>query len=182
VRRLVRASAAALPGFASGSTGGLLGKLASFPFAAKLAAAAATVTAAGTIGFAELEARHSRPDVRERQPAAASSSPGQEAKLASAPRDASESTGAKSSLLGNDGPRARPDDARQDVDGEQDANEIEGSDDEHGDAVDREGPDPDESDGAEDETNGDYEQDISDLDDLEDSAQSVDSASSGDND
>jgi RNA polymerase sigma-70 factor (ECF subfamily) len=48
------ALASAVPGFASGSSGGLLAKLASLPAAAKLAAAAATVTAAGTIGVVGL--------------------------------------------------------------------------------------------------------------------------------
>ena len=50
--------ATAVPGFASASgSGGLLAKLGSLPLLAKLAASAATLTAAGTIGFAELQAR-----------------------------------------------------------------------------------------------------------------------------
>lgn len=52
------AIAGAVPGFAPGSgSGGLLAKLGSLPLVAKLAASAATVTAAGTIGFAEVQAR-----------------------------------------------------------------------------------------------------------------------------
>jgi RNA polymerase sigma factor (sigma-70 family) len=51
------AIAGAVPGFASGSGGGMLAKLASLPFAAKLVATAATVTAAGSIGYTELESR-----------------------------------------------------------------------------------------------------------------------------
>jgi RNA polymerase sigma factor (sigma-70 family) len=52
------AIAGAVPGFSSGSgSGGLLAKLASSPVVAKLAASAATLTAAGTIGFAEIQAR-----------------------------------------------------------------------------------------------------------------------------
>jgi RNA polymerase sigma-70 factor, ECF subfamily len=52
------AIAGAVPGFASGSgSGGLLAKLGSLPLVAKLAASAATLTAAGTIGFAEIQAR-----------------------------------------------------------------------------------------------------------------------------
>jgi RNA polymerase sigma factor (sigma-70 family) len=41
----------AVPGFASGSSGGGLAKLASLPLLAKVAGAAATLTAAGTIGY-----------------------------------------------------------------------------------------------------------------------------------
>jgi RNA polymerase sigma-70 factor (ECF subfamily) len=51
------ALAGSVPGFASGSSGGMLAKLASLPFAAKLVTAAATMTAAGTIGYTELDAR-----------------------------------------------------------------------------------------------------------------------------
>jgi RNA polymerase sigma factor (sigma-70 family) len=54
------ALAAAVPGF-SASSGGGLAKLASVPLLAKLAAAAATVTAAGTIGYVELDARDHDP-------------------------------------------------------------------------------------------------------------------------
>lgn len=49
--------AAAVPGFSAASSGGGLAKLASLPLFAKLAGAAATVTAAGTIGFVGLEDR-----------------------------------------------------------------------------------------------------------------------------
>jgi RNA polymerase sigma-70 factor (ECF subfamily) len=49
--------ASAIPGFSSGSSGGGLAKLASLPLLAKLAGAAATLTAAGTIGYAQLLAR-----------------------------------------------------------------------------------------------------------------------------
>lgn len=58
--------AGAVPGFASASSGGLLAKLASLPVAAKLAAAAATLTAAGTIGFVELNAGDRRPMLSQR--------------------------------------------------------------------------------------------------------------------
>jgi RNA polymerase sigma factor (sigma-70 family) len=52
------ALAHAVPGFSSGSgAGGLLSKLASLPLVAKLAGTAATLTAAGTIGYVELDAR-----------------------------------------------------------------------------------------------------------------------------
>jgi RNA polymerase sigma factor (sigma-70 family) len=47
----------AVPGFASGSSGGGLAKLASLPLLAKVAGAAATLTAAGTIGYVQLQAR-----------------------------------------------------------------------------------------------------------------------------
>jgi hypothetical protein len=47
----------AIPGFASGSSGGGLAKLASLPLLAKVAGAAATLTAAGTIGYVQLQAR-----------------------------------------------------------------------------------------------------------------------------
>jgi RNA polymerase sigma-70 factor (ECF subfamily) len=47
----------AIPGFASGSSGGGLAKLASLPHLAKVAGAAATLTAAGTIGYVQLQAR-----------------------------------------------------------------------------------------------------------------------------
>jgi RNA polymerase sigma-70 factor (ECF subfamily) len=53
--------AGAVPGFASPSSGGVLAKLASLPVAAKLAAAAATLTAAGTIGFVEVKSGHREP-------------------------------------------------------------------------------------------------------------------------
>jgi RNA polymerase sigma-70 factor, ECF subfamily len=57
--------AGAVPGFSAASSGGSLAKLASLPLFAKLAGAAATVTAAGTIGFVELEARdHDLPSIR----------------------------------------------------------------------------------------------------------------------
>jgi hypothetical protein len=72
--------AGAVPGFASASSGGLLAKLASLPVAAKLAAAGATLTAAGTIGFVELDARDRGPAVSQRRNAAA------EDELGSAPR------------------------------------------------------------------------------------------------
>ncbi|HEY3070007.1 MAG TPA: sigma-70 family RNA polymerase sigma factor [Gaiellaceae bacterium] len=62
--------AGAVPGFSSGSgAGGLLAKLASLPLVAKLAGAAATLTAAGTIGFVELEARDHSPAGSARSPA-----------------------------------------------------------------------------------------------------------------
>lgn len=51
---LQAALADAVPGFASASSSGLLAKVAGLPLAAKLAAAAATVTAAGTIGVVGL--------------------------------------------------------------------------------------------------------------------------------
>jgi RNA polymerase sigma-70 factor, ECF subfamily len=62
--------AAAIPGFSAASSGGGLAKLASLPLFAKLAGAAATLTAAGTIGYAELDARDhdpvgSRPNAEE---------------------------------------------------------------------------------------------------------------------
>jgi RNA polymerase sigma factor (sigma-70 family) len=50
------ALAAAVPGFSSGS-GGTLAKLASIPLLAKLAGAAATLTAAGTIAYVEIDVR-----------------------------------------------------------------------------------------------------------------------------
>jgi RNA polymerase sigma-70 factor, ECF subfamily len=62
--------AAAVPGFSAASSGGSLAKLASLPLFAKLAAAAATVTAAGTIGFVGLEARDHDPASTRRSPAA----------------------------------------------------------------------------------------------------------------
>jgi RNA polymerase sigma factor (sigma-70 family) len=49
--------ASAIPGFSSGSSGGGLAKLASLPLLAKLAGAAATLTAAGTIGYVQLQSR-----------------------------------------------------------------------------------------------------------------------------
>jgi Sigma-70, region 4 len=49
--------ASAIPGFSSGSSGGSLAKLASLPLLAKLAGAAATLTAAGTIGYVQLQTR-----------------------------------------------------------------------------------------------------------------------------
>ncbi len=49
--------ASAMPGFSSGSSSGGLAKVASLPLVTKLAGAAATLTAAGTIGYAELLAR-----------------------------------------------------------------------------------------------------------------------------
>jgi hypothetical protein len=49
--------ASAIPGFASGPSGGGLAKVASLPLLAKLAGAAAMLTTAGTIGYAELQAR-----------------------------------------------------------------------------------------------------------------------------
>jgi RNA polymerase sigma-70 factor (ECF subfamily) len=56
--------ASAIPGFSAGSSSGGLAKVASLPLLAKLAAAAATLTAAGTIGYAELQARdHDAPIV-----------------------------------------------------------------------------------------------------------------------
>jgi RNA polymerase sigma factor (sigma-70 family) len=61
--------AGAVPGFASGSGGGMLAKLASLPFAAKLVATAATVTAAGSIGYTELESRDHVPTASLRKPA-----------------------------------------------------------------------------------------------------------------
>jgi RNA polymerase sigma-70 factor, ECF subfamily len=48
------ALAGAVPGFASASSGGLLGKLASLPLGAKLAATAAVLTASGAIGVVGL--------------------------------------------------------------------------------------------------------------------------------
>jgi RNA polymerase sigma factor (sigma-70 family) len=62
--------AAAVPGFSAASSGGGLAKLASLPLFAKLAGAAATVTAAGTIGFVGLEARDHDPASVRRSPAA----------------------------------------------------------------------------------------------------------------
>jgi RNA polymerase sigma factor (sigma-70 family) len=53
--------AAAVPGFSAASSGGGLAKLASLPLFAKLAGAAATLTAAGTIGFVGLEDRDHGP-------------------------------------------------------------------------------------------------------------------------
>jgi RNA polymerase sigma-70 factor (ECF subfamily) len=50
------ALAASIPGFSSG-TGGTLAKLASVPLVAKLVGAAATLTAAGTIAYVEIDAR-----------------------------------------------------------------------------------------------------------------------------
>jgi RNA polymerase sigma factor (sigma-70 family) len=61
--------AAAVPGFSAASSGGGLAKLASLPLFAKLAGAAATFTAAGTIGFVELEARDHDPASIQRSPA-----------------------------------------------------------------------------------------------------------------
>lgn len=58
---LREALAAAVPGFAGASSGGAMAKLASLPLIAKLAGAAATLTAAGTIGFVELENRDHDP-------------------------------------------------------------------------------------------------------------------------
>jgi RNA polymerase sigma-70 factor (ECF subfamily) len=56
--------APAIPGFSSASSSGALAKLASLPLLAKLAGAAATLTAAGTIGYTELQARvHDAPVV-----------------------------------------------------------------------------------------------------------------------
>jgi RNA polymerase sigma factor (sigma-70 family) len=51
---LKEALGSAVPGFASASSGGVLAKLGSLPVAAKLAAAAATLTAASTIGLVGL--------------------------------------------------------------------------------------------------------------------------------
>ncbi len=62
--------AAAVPGFSAASSGGGLAKLASLPLFAKLAGAAATVTAAGTIGFVGLEARDHDPASTRRSPGA----------------------------------------------------------------------------------------------------------------
>jgi hypothetical protein len=62
--------AAAVPGFSAVSSGGGLAKLASLPLFAKLAGAAATLTAAGTIAFVELEARDHDPASIQRPPAA----------------------------------------------------------------------------------------------------------------
>jgi RNA polymerase sigma-70 factor (ECF subfamily) len=53
--------AAAVPGFSAASSGGGLAKLASLPLFAKLAGAAATLTAVGTIGFVGLEDRDHDP-------------------------------------------------------------------------------------------------------------------------
>lgn len=53
--------AAAVPGFSAASSGGGLAKLASLPLFVKFAGAAATVTAAGTIGFVGLEDRDHDP-------------------------------------------------------------------------------------------------------------------------
>ena len=53
--------AAAVPGFSAASSGGGLAKLASLPLFAKLAGAAATLTAAGTVGFVGLEVRDHDP-------------------------------------------------------------------------------------------------------------------------
>ncbi len=64
------ALAGSVPNFASGSSGGMLAKLASLPFAAKLVTAAATMTAAGTIGYTELDARDHVPAASTRTPAA----------------------------------------------------------------------------------------------------------------
>jgi RNA polymerase sigma factor (sigma-70 family) len=61
--------AAAVPGFSAASSGGGLAKLASLPLFAKLAGAAATVTAAGTIGFVGLEGRDHDPVANSRAPA-----------------------------------------------------------------------------------------------------------------
>ena len=66
------ALASAVPGFSSGSGAGMLAKLASLPFAAKLIAAAATMSAAGTIGYAELGARDHVPARASRSAAHAS--------------------------------------------------------------------------------------------------------------
>jgi RNA polymerase sigma factor (sigma-70 family) len=55
--------ASAIPGFASASSSGGLAKLASLPLLAKLAAAAATLTAAGTIGYVQIQARDHDPAV-----------------------------------------------------------------------------------------------------------------------
>jgi RNA polymerase sigma-70 factor (ECF subfamily) len=62
--------AAAVPGFSAASSGGGLAKLASLPLFAKFAGAAATVTAAGTIGFVGLEARDHDPVSIRRAPSA----------------------------------------------------------------------------------------------------------------
>jgi RNA polymerase sigma factor (sigma-70 family) len=63
------AIAGSVPGFGSGSSGGMLAKLASVPFAAKLVATAATVTAAGSIGYTELESRDHVPAASRPAPA-----------------------------------------------------------------------------------------------------------------
>jgi RNA polymerase sigma-70 factor (ECF subfamily) len=65
------ALAASIPGFSSG-TGGTLAKLASVPLVAKLVGAAATLTAAGTIAYVEIDAR----DREVATPAATRSTPG----------------------------------------------------------------------------------------------------------
>jgi RNA polymerase sigma factor (sigma-70 family) len=62
--------ASAIPGFSSGSSSGGLAKVASLPLLAKLAGAAATLTAAGTIGYAELHARDHDAAVVQRGPEA----------------------------------------------------------------------------------------------------------------
>jgi RNA polymerase sigma factor (sigma-70 family) len=64
--------AAAVPGFSPASSGALA-KVASLPLAAKLAAAAATLTAAGTIGYVGIEVRDHEPVSSQRAPAAARS-------------------------------------------------------------------------------------------------------------
>jgi len=65
--------AAAVPGFSPASSGGALAKVASFPLAAKLAATAATLTAAGTIGYVGIESRDHEPASSQRPRATARS-------------------------------------------------------------------------------------------------------------
>jgi RNA polymerase sigma-70 factor (ECF subfamily) len=71
--------AAAVPGFPAASSGGGLAKLASLPLFAKVAGAAATLTAAGTIGFVGLEDRDHDPVSIRRAPAAGHSEAGRPA-------------------------------------------------------------------------------------------------------
>ena len=82
------ALAEAVPGFAPSSAGGILAKLASLPAAAKLAAAAATVTAAGAIGFVELPAPDDGRAARNQRAAVASLQTRHDSRRAPAAADA----------------------------------------------------------------------------------------------
>ena len=115
--------ASAIPGFSSGSSGGGLAKLASLPLLAKLAGAAATLTAAGTIGYAQLQARdHDAGVVHPVAGATKHASDGQAAKPAQLERLSFVRPARTSSAPNHDA-----DDAVPDSDDDSDAGDVAGS-------------------------------------------------------
>jgi RNA polymerase sigma-70 factor (ECF subfamily) len=144
------ALAAAVPGFSSGS-GGTLAKLASIPLLAKLAGAAATLTAAGTIAYVENDVR----DHDVTAPSAHSSVPAEPTRPADRP--AARLARAETPVVQHAAKSAARTDRREDKAGESgevEEHEAGGADGNGDDSLERELETDGESDGGETDSSG----------------------------